>query len=226
MTKIRAFIFDLDGVIVDTAKYHYIAWKHLAKQLGFDFTPEHNEKLKGVSRMESLNILLSIGGIALPNDQKDKLAAQKNALYVSYIKKMTPSEILPGVLHFLGEIKKTGIKSAIGSASKNTPLILKQLNIEKFFDAVVDGNSVTHAKPNPEVFLQGAQLLGVNASECLVFEDAIAGIEAAGNAKMHCIGIGDYKILNNARVVIPGFQNFSLQKLTDLVPDLKIKGIK
>jgi len=216
MTDIKACIFDLDGVIVDTAKYHFIAWRELAAELGFEFTEAHNERLKGVSRMTSLEILLEVGGITLDEEQKLKLAAQKNNRYVSYIEKMTPDEILPGVVSFLNELRLAGIKTAIGSASKNTPLILERLKLEKFFDAVIDGNKVAEAKPNPEVFLKGASELGLEPKNCIVFEDAVAGVEAAHNGGMKCVGIGFPEILTEADMVIPGFQRFNLSKLKEI----------
>ncbi len=216
MTDIKACIFDLDGVIVDTAKYHFIAWRELAAELGFEFTEAHNERLKGVSRMTSLEILLEVGGITLNEEQKLKLAAQKNNRYVSYIEKMTPDEILPGVVSFLNELRLAGIKTAIGSASKNTPLILERLKLEKFFDAVIDGNKVAEAKPNPEVFLKGASELGLEPKNCIVFEDAVAGVEAAHNGGMKCVGIGFPEILTEADMVIPGFQRFNLSKLKEI----------
>ena len=213
MTEIKACLFDLDGVIVDTAKYHFIAWRELAEELGFEFTEEDNERLKGVSRMASLDILLEVGGITFPEEMKEQLAKEKNERYVSYIIKMTPDEILPGVIDFLKEIRNAGIKTAIGSASKNTPIILERLELTSYFDAVIDGNKVSKAKPDPEVFLKGAEALGVLPSECVVFEDAAAGIEAAINGGMKCIGIGHPDILGNANLVIPGFENFTITQL-------------
>lgn len=211
--KIKACLFDLDGVIVDTAKYHFLAWKELAADLGFEFTEEHNERLKGVSRMASLDILLEIGGKNVRQEEKERMASSKNERYVSLIKKMTPDEILPGVIRFLNELKNAGIKTAIGSASKNAPLILKRLKLDSYFDAIIDGNKVSHAKPDPEVFLKGAEALGLEPSECVVFEDAAAGVEAALNGNMKCIGIGEKTVLAKADKVIPGFENFSLENL-------------
>jgi beta-phosphoglucomutase len=211
--EIKACLFDLDGVIVDTAKYHFLAWKELAADLGFEFTEEHNERLKGVSRLASLDILLEIGGIGATKEEKVKMAQSKNERYVSLIKKMTPDEIMPGVIHFLNEIKDAGLKTAIGSASKNAPLIIERLKLEAYFDAIIDGNKVSNAKPDPEVFLIGAEALGVQPSECVVFEDAAAGVEAALNGKMKCVGIGEKEVLGKADKVIPGFANFSLAKL-------------
>jgi beta-phosphoglucomutase len=213
MGKISACIFDLDGVVVDTAKYHYIAWKSLANELGFDFTEEDNERLKGVSRMTSLDILLEIGGVELDEQTKLELADKKNQNYLEYILKMTPEEILPGVKDFFNELKANGIKIALGSASKNAMTILNQLKLTDYFDAVVDGTHVSNAKPDPEVFLKGAELLGVSPSECIVFEDAEAGVEAAINGKMKCVGIGSPDVLGKANIVVPGFVGFSMTQL-------------
>lgn len=213
MNKIEACIFDLDGVIVDTAKYHFIAWRALAEELGFEFTIGDNERLKGVSRMKSLDILLEIGGLEFSEIEKLAMAEKKNTLYVSYIEKMTPEEILPGVRQFLHELRKEGIKIALGSASKNSPMILDRIQLSGMFDVVVDGNSITEAKPNPEVFLKGAERLGVSPEKCVVFEDAIAGIEAARNAGMYCVGIGEPETLGMADLVIPGFEGFTVSKL-------------
>lgn len=211
--KIKACIFDLDGVIVDTAKYHYLAWNRLAKDLGFEFLPEHNERLKGVSRVRSLEILLEVGGLSFSEAEKERMATLKNEWYLEYIYKMTPDEILPGVLPFLTELRAAGIKIALGSASKNAPLILQQVKITHFFDAVIDGNKVSKAKPDPEVFLKAAEALGVDPSRCVVFEDAEAGVEAALSGNMRCVGVGSPEVLNRATLVIPGFENFSLGSL-------------
>ena len=211
---IDACIFDLDGVVVDTAKYHFIAWKALARELGFDFTLADNERLKGVSRMQSLDILLEIGGKQFTQSEKIAMAEKKNTLYVSYIEKMSPEETLPGVEKFLQELRKRGIKTALGSASKNAPLILERIGLAGWFDVIVDGNSISEAKPNPEVFLKGAEKLGVMPEHCVVFEDAIAGVEAARNANMYCVGIGEPQNLGLADLVIPGFNEFTVEKLT------------
>ncbi|MCM0651089.1 beta-phosphoglucomutase [Clostridium swellfunianum] len=213
MNEIKACLFDLDGVIVDTAKYHYLAWKRLANELGFEFTEEDNERLKGVSRMKSLEILLELGEISADDSAMEAYAAKKNAWYVEYISKMDSSEILPGVLDFLRELKDNGIKISLGSVSKNAMTILNNVGIVEYFDAVIDGTKITHAKPNPEVFLKGAEELGVDPKECVVFEDAQAGIEAAINAGMYSVGIGSADILQKANTVIPGFEGMTLDKL-------------
>ncbi|WKK66216.1 beta-phosphoglucomutase [Lutimonas zeaxanthinifaciens] len=194
----KAFIFDLDGVIVDTAKYHYLAWRELANQLGFDFSHEQNELLKGVSRVRSLEILLDIGKVQLEDDEKEKYLHEKNEQYLKYIAKMNDSEILPGIDSVLHYLKKEKIPFALGSASKNARLILKTLNLLDLFDAIVDGNDVSTAKPDPEVFLIGAEKLGIPVKECIVVEDAKAGIEAAARAGMTSIGIGDPVVLEKA----------------------------
>lgn len=210
---IKALIFDLDGVIVDTAKYHYVAWRKLANDLGFDFTEKDNESLKGVSRMTSLDILLEIGGKKLRNEEKLLLAEKKNKNYREFITRMKPSEILPGVMDFLEDIKNKGYKTAIGSASKNTPTILEQIGLSTFFDAVIDGNKIIKAKPAPEVFLKGAEELHVLPKECIVFEDAQAGIEAALNGGMYAVGVGDANTLNKAHYVIKGFVGLEIEDL-------------
>jgi beta-phosphoglucomutase len=211
--RIRGCIFDLDGVIVDTAKYHYLAWKRLSDQLGIIFTEEDNERLKGVSRMDSLDIILEIGKCKLNDNQKHEYAALKNNWYVDYISRMTPDDILPGCVAFINELRKAGILIAIGSASKNTPLILRRIGIGNMFDAVADGNLVKKAKPDPEVFIKAADLLGVEPERCVVFEDAIAGVQAAINAGMICIGVGSPEILTKAGYVISGLHEMNLKKL-------------
>lgn len=214
--KIEACLFDLDGVIVDTAKYHFLAWRQLAKELGIVFTEEDNELLKGVSRVRSLEIILEIGRITLTNEQKTAYANKKNEVYLEFIYKMKDDELLDGVKEFIEELRTQGILVALGSASKNAQLILHQLKIEDLFDVVIDGNKVLEAKPNPEVFLKGAKSLQVDSVNCVVFEDAMAGVEAAKNAGMFCIGIGDRHTLQQADFVISGFENFSLKRLNDI----------
>jgi beta-phosphoglucomutase len=213
MHNIKAVIFDLDGVLVDTAKYHYLAWKRLAEELGIEFSIEDNERLKGVSRMQSLEIILEIGNTKLDPDRKIEVAEKKNAWYVEYISKLTPEDILPGVIGFLKSIKANNIKVALGSASKNSMLILDSLNLTSYFDAIIDGTKVSKAKPHPEVFLKGAEALNVLPNQCIVFEDAEAGVEAAINAGMYCIGIGSKDILKKAHLVLSGFSDTTFDKL-------------
>jgi beta-phosphoglucomutase len=198
MTK-KAFIFDLDGVIVDTAKYHFLAWQKIASNLGIEFTPEHNEELKGVSRVRSLEIILKLGNIVASEENKNKWLAQKNEDYLSYIEHMDETEILPGLLNILEFIKEKKQLIALGSASKNARPILEKVKILHLFDAIVDGNDVTNAKPDPEVFVRGAKLLNISNQNSMVFEDAISGIQAANSAKMTSVGIGDERILHEAK---------------------------
>ena len=201
-------IFDLDGVIVDTAKYHFLAWKGLADELGFEFTEMHNELLKGVSRVRSLEILLDIGNTELSDVKKQEYLVSKNEHYLEYITKMGPEEILPGAEALLDTLDDIGIKYVLGSASKNAPLILKQVGLYERFAGIVDGNSVSKAKPDPEVFLIGAQKLGITPEKCIVFEDAIAGVEAANAANMTSIGIGNAETLSEA--------DFNFNNLTEI----------
>ncbi len=208
--EMRAAIFDLDGVIVDTAKYHYLAWKRLANELGFDFTQTDNERLKGVSRTRSLEILLEIGGLTLDDAVKSQLAKKKNDWYVDYIYHMDESEILPGAAEYLRAIRAKGVKTALGSASKNAPLILERLGISSLFDVIVDGNKVSQAKPDPEVFLCAAEGLNMLPAHCVVFEDAEAGIEAAHRAGMSAVGIGKANVLQDADIIISGLSELMI----------------
>ena len=209
----KGFIFDLDGVIVDTAKYHFLAWKETAGRLGFDFSLQDNEKLKGVSRMKSLEILLDIGNINLTDFEKKRIAEEKNNLYVSYISLLTPNDILPGAKQFLEKTQKLGIKTGMGSASKNAPYILEKLAIKEYFDVVVDGNCVSKAKPDPEVFISCAQKLSLLPRNCVVFEDAEAGIEAAHNAQMKVVGIGNSAILKKADLIVSGLSEITPERI-------------
>ncbi len=195
----KCFIFDLDGVIVDTAKYHFLAWQKLANELGIKFTNEHNEGLKGVSRVRSLDIILELGNIQASQEDKNKWLVQKNTEYLSYLVHMDASEILPGVVNVLEFLKNKNQFIALGSASKNARPILEKTNIMHFFDAIVDGNDVSNAKPDPEVFLRAAKLVGVSNENSIVFEDSVAGIQAANIANMTSIGIGDETVLYEAK---------------------------
>jgi len=217
MTNKKAFIFDLDGVIVDTAKYHFIAWQKLAQELGIDFTPEHNEQLKGVSRQQSLEIILNIGNATATNEQKTKWLTQKNDEYLSYISQIDQSEILGGVLPVLDYIKSKNQKIVLGSASKNARLILEKTGIMSYFDAIIDGNDVSKAKPDPEVFALGAQKVGIEPENCIVFEDSIAGIQAANIAGMTSIGIGEKDILNEADYIFNDFNHIEVEFIDTLI---------
>ena len=186
----KAFIFDLDGVIVDTANYHFIAWKRIGEKLGYPLTHEQNESLKGVSRVESLERILSWAGVDIDTQKKEALLIEKNEDYLNQIDRMGREEILSGVLELLEYAKQNDIPVALGSASKNATRILEKLNITSYFNAIVDGNHVAKSKPDPEVFLKGASLLNQVPEDCIVFEDAAAGIAAAKAAGMTTIGMG------------------------------------
>ena len=213
----RGFIFDLDGVIVDTAKYHYLAWKNLANQLGFEFTKEQNELFKGVSRKRCLEILLEIGNREATQEEFDTWMVEKNVDYLKYIENMDASEILPDVPRVLEFLKENNIPIALGSASKNAQPILEKVGLLHYFDAIVDGNNVTKAKPDPEVFLLAAKQLNVLPEECVVFEDAVAGVQAANAAKMMSIGIGDKNVLAEAQLIFTDFTEISTNFIKDLI---------
>lgn len=210
---IKAFLFDLDGVIVDTAIYHYQAWRQMANELGFDISEEFNEKLKGISRMDSLDIILEHGHVHLSEEKKIELATQKNANYLQLVSKMTPADILPGVTDFFVQLKKENIKTALGSVSKNAGLILERIGMLQEFDAIIDGNKIAKGKPDPEVFLKGAEELGFSPAECLVFEDALAGVEAAKAGGMKAIGIGKKEILTKADIVVENLVGVDIHAL-------------
>jgi beta-phosphoglucomutase len=211
----QACLFDLDGVIVDTAKYHFIGWQRLAEELGVPFTHEDNEQLKGVSRVGSLEYLLSKGGLELDNDTKVRLMDRKNAWYLELVGKMSPDELFPGVVEFIDELRASGIHVGLGSSSRNAPLILRLCGIADRFDTIVDGNSITFSKPDPEVFLKGAEAFGVPPELCVVFEDAVSGVQAARNGGFRIIGVGDAASLTEAEFVIPGFDGFTMQTMVE-----------
>ena len=212
---ITCCIFDLDGVLVDTARFHYRAWADMAHELGFEFTPEQGEATKGVSRMASLDIVLRAGSMEnrFTQEEKERLATEKNARYLAYVATMTPDDVLPGVREFLADLKRHGIKTALGSASKNAGTILDRCALRNAFDAIVDGTLISRAKPDPEVFSKGAELLSTSPEVCVVFEDAAAGIEAAARAGMRSVGVGDGQSLAQATMNITTFENFTYETL-------------
>ena len=215
-SELKGCIFDLDGVLVDTARYHFLAWKRLSDSLGFEFTEKNNEQLKGVSRMTSLEILLAIGNINVNQQEKERLATKKNEWYVDYISNLTPDDILPGSVELIEELSSNGIRSAVGSASKNARLILDKLSLTSLFDVIIDGNKVTKAKPDPEVFATAAKEMGLRHDEVIVLEDAVSGIEAAGRAGMKSIGIGEKEILHMADYVVSGLNELNYKKLINI----------
>ncbi|MCO6477847.1 MAG: beta-phosphoglucomutase [Phaeodactylibacter sp.] len=212
---IKACIFDLDGVIVDTARYHFIAWRRLANYLGFDFTEEENEKLKGVSRMDSLNLILQWGGIEKTEVEKEELAELKNGWYREYILRMDSSEILEGVLPFLDSLGEEGIRMAVGSSSKNAGTILDQIGLTHRFEAIIDGNKITRSKPDPQVFELGAEAMQLQPMECIVFEDAEAGVDAALAGGFLAVGVGKEENLGHAHFVIPNFVGLRFQHILE-----------
>ena len=213
----KAFIFDLDGVIVDTAKYHYLAWKSLANSIGVDFSEAQNEQLKGVSRVSSLEKILEWGNKTLSKDEFMELMAMKNDDYLNYIVKMDKSEILPDIPRILDYLAQQNQPIALGSASKNAREILERVNLINQFNAIVDGNNVTHAKPDPEVFLNAANALHIDAENCVVFEDSVAGVQAANTANMISIGIGEKSVLHEADYVFNDFTEISTEFLEKLI---------
>ena len=192
---IKGFLFDLDGVIVDTAVFHFQAWRRLAQKLGGDFTEEQNEQLKGVSRVDSLKKIIEWTGATVSDEEFQTLMVEKNEWYLELVQGLGPQDALPGALNFLQTAYDEGIKIALGSASKNAPMILEKLGITPLFTAIIDGNNVVNGKPHPEVFLKGAEALGLEPSECVVFEDSIAGVQAAKTGGMSSVGIGDAETL-------------------------------
>lgn len=211
----KAVLFDLDGVITDTAAYHFEAWKALGTKIGIDIDEEFNEQLKGVSRTDSLNRILEKGDKrdAYSEIEKEAMATEKNDLYKTLIEKMSPSDLLPGIKVLLDELKAKNIKLGLASASKNGPTILDKLQITDYFDEVVDPAELTAGKPDPEIFLTGAKQLGVDVSECVGVEDAAAGIDSINGANMVSIGVGDSKNLGQATKVVPSTADLTVELL-------------
>ena len=207
----KGAIFDLDGVLVDTAKYHYQAWKRLANSVGVEFSLDDNEHLKGVSRAESLELILKKGNIEKSAEEKQALMDVKNEWYLELAAEMNQDEALPGAIPFLESCKSKGIKIALGSSSKNAPMILERLGITHLFDAIVDGNVVSKSKPDPTVFLTAAQKLGLAPSECIVFEDAISGVQAAKTGGFYCVGIGTKEVLPLADEIATTLGEYSVR---------------
>ncbi len=213
----KAFIFDLDGVIVDTAKYHFLAWQNLANSLGISFSSAQNEQLKGVSRVRSLEKILAWGNKTISEEEFTRLMHEKNEEYLEYITKMDASEILPDVPRVLDYLMAQNQAIALGSASKNARIILDKVALTEKFHAIVDGTNVSKAKPDPEVFLIGAQELGVSPEHCVVFEDSVAGVQAANIANMISIGIGDADVLHEADYIFKDFTAIDEAFLSKLI---------
>jgi len=211
MKKIKGMIFDLDGVIVSTDKYHYLAWKAIADKEGIYFDEAINNRLRGVSRMESLNIILEKSNKIYTNEEKTELAETKNRIYRESLNNLKVSDRLPGVTESLKDLRNKGYKLAIGSSSKNTPLILDKIGLATFFDAVSDGNNITKSKPDPEVFLKAAEMIGLKPEECVIVEDSTAGIEAAVNGGFLSVAIGNAKKIKKSTYEIN-----TMSELSDL----------
>ncbi|AZR72846.1 beta-phosphoglucomutase [Anoxybacter fermentans] len=212
----KGVIFDLDGVITDTAEYHYQAWKRLAEKLGIPFDRKFNEKLKGVSRMESLNIILSRSNKSYTQEEKERLAEEKNADYKELIAKITPDDLLPGAGEVLESLKKHGYKLALASASKNASFVIKKLKVEHYFDYIVDAATIKNSKPHPEIFLTAAKGLGLAPEYCIGVEDAQAGIEAIKRAGMFAVGVGS-STLKGADVMINDLRDFDIEQYQTMV---------
>jgi len=213
VSDIRAVIFDLDGVITDTAEYHYRAWQRLADELDIPFDRTANEQFRGVGRLDCLRLLLD----GRPVADFDELAERKNAYYVGLLANVTPHDILPGAAELIAELRAARVKIAIGSVSKNTWTVLRGLGLDKSFDAVVDGTMITRSKPDPEVFAKAAQLLGVPPARCLVIEDAAAGVEAGKAAGMMTLGIGPVSRVGHADAVVDNLAGVTWGKLRKLM---------
>ena len=212
LSKIKGCIFNLDGVIVDTAKYHYIAWRRLANEMGFDFSAEQHETLRGLSRMASLERLLDWGGLYMTEAEKLHWSDVKNNWYKELIVHMKPTEVLPGVLPFLKQVQAAGKRMALSSDSKNARSVLKSTKLDFLFAVIIDGNDIHRSKPHPECFLLAAAALGYTPEECLVFEDAAIGIAAGVAGGFSVVGVGDRQHLPHARTVIPGFEGLSFSE--------------
>ena len=212
----KACIFDLDGVLVDTAKYHFIAWRRLANELGVDFNEHDNEQLKGLSRDASLDVILKKGGVSATLEQRTEWMFNKNEWYLELVHQMNADEVLPNTKELLADLKANGCKIALGSASKNAVLILERVDIYKYFDAIINGTKTSKSKPDPEVFLLGANELGCAPNECIVFEDAISGVQAAKTGGFYTIGIGSEDVLTQADIVFPSLEGLSFEKLNQI----------
>ena len=215
--QVKAFLFDLDGVLTDTARYHFAAWKELCDERGWHFNEVDNERLKGVSRIRSLEIILEINGLcdAFTDDEKNALAEKKNRRYVEMIRQMTAEDILPGVPEFLKDCRAAGIRMAVASASRNAPEILERLGIADLFDYVADAAKVPHSKPAPDVFLTCAEALGLSSDDCVGIEDAAAGIEAIRAAGMRSVGIG--VVGESPDIALRSTEELVLSKLQELL---------
>jgi len=212
----KALIFDLDGVITDTAIYHFYAWRQLAQQLGIEFTEHDNEQLKGVDRLGSLRRILQLGHLQLTEQQELELMAQKNSHYLQLIDQLGPDQLFAGVLPLFAELKRQGVRIALASASKNAAFVVERLGIAAEFDYIADAAAVAHSKPAPDIFLLAAKGLGVKPSDCIGVEDAVAGVAAIRAAGMVAVGIGDAAVLTGAALVYPTIAALNLTQVLSL----------
>lgn len=214
---IKGLIFDLDGVITDTAEYHYLAWKSLAEKIGIEIDRAFNEQLKGISRMESLELILQHGNKseAYTLEEKETLATQKNEEYKEYIKQVTPADLLPGIAELLRDAREQGIKMSLASASKNAPEIMQRLEIDGLFEGIVDPASLKAGKPDPEIFIRGAELLGLSVKECVGLEDAEAGIESINAAGMFSVGVGTKEAMKEADYAVESTAELDLKTILE-----------
>lgn len=208
----KAFLFDLDGVLVSTEHNHFLAWQRCAHSLGIEFTEKENELLKGVSRVDSLKKILELGAKTIPNDEFEALLKSKNDFYLESIQDLNQDNLLPGVLQLLQEAKQKGIHLGVGSSSKNANFILDKLGISTYFEVVIDGNGVTDPKPHPEVFLNGAKALGLAPELCFVFEDAASGIAAAKAGGFTAVGVGNPHIADQADIYLNDLTEFRVEQ--------------
>lgn len=211
----KLVIFDLDGVIVSTDMYHYMAWKSLADENNLLFNYEINHMLRGVSRAESLKIILDVNGAMVEPQRFSEMMKKKNKLYRSSLQELKREEILPGALELIKDLNRNNIKIAIGSSSKNAPLILEKIGVENEFDVVIDGNKIKNSKPHPEVFLKCAEALGIESEDCVVFEDAKAGVEAALAGGMTAIGVGE-EYLENGHAMIKSLEGLTYKEILEI----------
>lgn len=217
MAKTKTFLFDLDGVIVDTAKFHFLSWKEIAAEFDFEFSEKENEQLKGISRVNSLELILKWAGVELLDEKKASFLDRKNRIYLEKVKNLTTEDVLPGVLSTLEFLKERNIKTGIGSASKNAAHILNILNLTSSFDVIVGGNDVSKSKPDPEVFVKGAEALGTPYNQCLVIEDSRAGLMAAKSVEMKTIAIGRTEELSIADYQCSNLSEFSVVELDEII---------
>jgi len=220
----QAILFDLDGVLTDTARYHFVAWQALASSLGIEFTHALNERLKGVDRMGSLDLILQVGAFSLDPELKRELADRKNEHYLQLVAGMTPSNLLPGALQALDAARAAGLKVGLCSASRNALQVLGSLGILDRFDAIADPAAVAHGKPAPDIFLEGARLLGVPPAACVGVEDAMAGVQAIKAAGMYAVGVGDPQVLAQADEVVPSLLAFDVARYLAPAPDAAMAG--